>query len=227
MTPDAPRLRQIRAAALALFAERGYHATTMADIGSAVGVRAPSLYKHVPSKQQLLARIMVTTMLDLQAGFDRAVASTDDTVGQFRRAVEAHVRFHARHRLEAFVGTREIRSLEQPHRDHVVTLRSAYEAGLRALVHNGVEDGRFHTSSPRLACYTVLDMGMGVSVWYRERGEISEDELVYAYADHALRVVGFPAASADPPPRSGPGRQIDQDGTYCLGTRSVVECRHD
>lgn len=185
------RVGEIRQAAFALFAERGYPATTMADIGAAVGIRGPSLYKHVPSKQHLLAEIMVATMQDLQGGFDRAVASADDLVDRFRRAVEAHVRFHARRRLETFVGTREIRSLEQPHRDRVVALRSAYESGFRELIDKGVQDGLFRVRSAKLASYAVLDMGMGVSVWYREDGEISEDELVYAYADQALRVVGY------------------------------------
>lgn len=184
----------IREAALRLFAERGYPATTMADIGAAVGIRGPSLYKHVPSKQHLLVQIMICTMGDLRAGFERAVASADGLVDQFRRAVEAHVRFHARRRLEAFVGTREIRSLEQPHRDRVVALRSAYEGGFRELIDSGVRDGIFRTGSPKLASYAVLDLGMGISVWYREDGEFSEDELVYAYADHALRMVGYSSA---------------------------------
>lgn len=188
------RIDQIRAAALGLFAERGYPATTMADIGAAVGIRGPSLYKHVPSKQHLLVQIMICTMGDLRAGFERAVASADGLVDQFRRAVEAHVRFHARRRLEAFVGTREIRSLEQPHRDRVVALRSAYEGGFRELIDSGVRDGIFRTGSPKLASYAVLDLGMGISVWYREDGEFSEDELVYAYADHALRMVGYSSA---------------------------------
>lgn len=181
----------IREAALRLFAERGYPATTMADIGAAVGIRGPSLYKHVPSKQHLLAEVMVGTMHDLLAGFDRAVASADDLVDQFRRAVEAHVRFHARRRLEAYVGTREIRSLEQPNRDRVVALRSRYESGFRDLIDKGVQDGLFRTRSPKLASYAVLDMGMGISVWYRDDGEFSEDELVYTYADQALRLVGY------------------------------------
>lgn len=193
---SADRISQIRAAALRLFAERGYPATTMADIGAAVGIRGPSLYKHVPSKQDLLVRIMTGTMTDLCAGFERAVASADDLVDQFRRAVEAHVRFHARRRLEAFVGTREIRSLEQPHRDRVIALRSGYESGFRNLIEQGVRDGQFRTASPKLASYAVLDMGMGVSVWYHEGGEVSEDELVYAYADHALGVVGYSRASS-------------------------------
>lgn len=181
----------IREAALRLFAERGYPATTMADIGAAVGIRGPSLYKHVPSKQHLLAEIMIGSMRDLQTGFDRAIASADDVVDQFRRAVEAHVRFHARRRLEAFVGTREIRSLEQPNRDQVVALRSGYEASFRDLIDKGAQDGVFGTRTVKLASYAVLDMGMGISVWYREDGEFSEDELVYTYADQALRLVGY------------------------------------
>lgn len=185
-----PRVAVIRDAALRLFAERGYPATTMADIGAVVGIRGPSLYKHVPSKQFLLAEIMAESMRELQAGFDRAVASTDDVVERFRRAVEAHVRFHARRRLEAFVGTREIRSLDEPHRGTVVGLRSKYEQGFRELIDAGVRDGVFRVRSVRLASYAVLDMGMGISVWYSEGGEIAEDELVYDYADHALRLVG-------------------------------------
>lgn len=57
----------VRSAALTLFAERGYRATTMADIGAAVGIRGPSLYRHVRSKQDLLAEIMTDTMNELLA----------------------------------------------------------------------------------------------------------------------------------------------------------------
>ncbi|MGW4395153.1 TetR/AcrR family transcriptional regulator [Amycolatopsis nivea] len=185
------RIDQIRDAALALFAERGYLATTMADIGSAVGIRGPSIYKHVPSKQHLLAEIMTATMRDLQTGFDQATASTDDAVDRFRRAVDAHVRFHARRRLEAFVGTREIRNLEPEPHDQVVAQRTRYENGFRELIEEGAAAGVFHTRSPKLASYAVLDMGMGISVWYREDGDLAEDALAYAYDDHALRLVGY------------------------------------
>ena len=110
------RADDIRAAALELFTRLGYEATTMADIGAAVGIRGPSLYKHVASKQDLLVQIMIGTMEDLLAAHRAAVASTEGPVERLRRATEAHVRYHARHRLEAFVGNREIRSLVEPHR---------------------------------------------------------------------------------------------------------------
>ncbi|MFC4003724.1 TetR/AcrR family transcriptional regulator [Prauserella oleivorans] len=184
------RSDHIRAAALELFTRQGYEATTMADIGAAVGMRGPSLYKHVASKQDLLAGIMTATMVSLLAAHHAAVATTGDPVERLRRATEAHVRYHARHRLEAFVGNREIRSLVEPHRARVLALRADYERCFRELVQAGVTAGVFHVGSVRLASYAVLDLGMGVSAWYREDGELSEDTVVWQYSEFALRLVG-------------------------------------
>ncbi|MFC8102702.1 TetR/AcrR family transcriptional regulator [Streptomyces sp. NPDC057363] len=195
VTPNGvARAAAIRHAALELFTQRGYAATTMADIGQAVGIRGPSLYKHVASKQQLLVEIMVGTMEALIAEHDAAVRGTVDPRERLRRATEAHVRYHARHRHEAFVGTREIRSLEEPNRSEVLCRRDAYEQAFRDLVQAGVDCGRFHVTSVRLASYAILDLGMGVSVWYREGGELSENEVAWQYGEFALRLVGAPDA---------------------------------
>ncbi|MGW4058096.1 TetR/AcrR family transcriptional regulator [Amycolatopsis sp. NPDC004747] len=184
----ADRAAAIRLAALRLFAAQGYRATTMADIGAAVGIRGPSLYKHVSGKQVLLAEIMLGTMDTLLAMHAEAVDGVTDVTERLRRAVEAHVRYHARHRLEAFVGNREIGSLEQPGR--VLRLRSAYERGFRELIERGVADGVFAVHSARLASYSILDMGMGVANWFHDSGEFSVDQLAYQYGDLALRIVG-------------------------------------
>ncbi|WP_326809063.1 MULTISPECIES: TetR/AcrR family transcriptional regulator [unclassified Streptomyces] len=181
---------EIRDAALLLFAERGYAATTMADIGAAVGMRGPSLYKHVGAKQELLAQIMTGTMDALLRTHRTAVADCEDTVERLRRAAEAHVRYHARHRLEAFVGTREIRSLEEPHRTEILRLRAAYEQAFRELLAEGVEAGSFRITKVKLTSYAILDLGMGVAVWYREDGDLTEDQIVYQYGDFALRLAG-------------------------------------
>jgi AcrR family transcriptional regulator len=184
------RSDHIRDAALELFTGKGYEATTMADIGIAVGMRGPSLYKHVKSKQDLLALIMVSTMEELLAAHHAAVSATETPVERLRRATEAHVRYHARHRFEAFVGNREIRSLVEPHRTHVLKLRAEYETCFRRLIQAGVDAEAFTVTSVRLAAYAILDLGMGVSAWYRENGEHSEDTVVWQYSEFALRLVG-------------------------------------
>jgi AcrR family transcriptional regulator len=180
----------IRDAALALFAERGYRATVMGDIGAALGIRGPSLYRHVRSKHALLSEIMLSTMRTLLADQEAALSAGDDVVVQLRRMVEAHVRFHAGHREEAFVGNRELDSLEPDARAEVLALRARYEHGLRETIERGCALGRFHVAEPRLASYAILDMGMGVAVWFRAGGPNTVDQVAYAYADLATRLVG-------------------------------------
>ncbi|MFE1833979.1 TetR/AcrR family transcriptional regulator [Streptomyces sviceus] len=179
----------IRQAALRLFAAQGYRSTTMAGIGAAVGIRGPSLYKHVASKHELLAEIMIGTMERLVADNVVAVSGTDDIRDQLRRSVEAHIRHHARHRLEAFVGNREIGSLDQPDQDRVLG-RSDNERCFRELIEQGVAEGAFHVQSARIASYSILDMGIGGAGWFHEGGEFCVDQLAYQYGDIALRIAG-------------------------------------
>jgi AcrR family transcriptional regulator len=194
----------IRGAALSLFAERGYRATTMADIGAAVGIRGPSLYRHVRSKQDLLVEIMTDTMTELLALQTAARAAGGGPAQQLRRMVEAHVRFHAGHREQAFVGNREIDSLEPPNRDRVLALRSRYEHRMREVITAGIADGVLQVGSARLAAYAILDMGIGVATWFRPTGPHTVDEISYAYADYALSVLGQPAR---PPASAGKARR--------------------
>lgn len=62
------RADDIHEAALTLFAERGYHGTSMEDIASALRLQAQSLYNHVAAKQDLLSEVMIHTMRSLLRG---------------------------------------------------------------------------------------------------------------------------------------------------------------
>jgi AcrR family transcriptional regulator len=176
-------------AALRLFAERGYRATTMADIGAAVGIRGPSLYKHVRAKQDLLGAIMVATMRSLVAVQQAALAAGGGTLLQLRRVVEAHVRYHATHREHAFVGNREIGNLTEHYSAQVVALRDEYEHTLRNLLEVGCASGEFVAPHSRLISYAILDMGIGVASWFRADGLYSADQIAYVYADIAAGMV--------------------------------------
>ena len=53
----AVRRRELIAAAARLFAARGYYAVTVDDIGEAVGLTGPALYRHFSSKEALLVAV--------------------------------------------------------------------------------------------------------------------------------------------------------------------------
>ena len=189
--PATDRRSSILQAALELFAVRGYRATTVGDIGERVGIRGPSIYKYFGSKEEILSEIIHSTMERLILNYSIAVASSSDVVVQLQRATEAHVRYHARHRFEAFVGTRELGSLSEETRAKIIQRRDLYENGFRELIEEGRRQQRFDVTSVRLSSYAILDMGMGVAVWFREDDPIAEDQLVLLYSKICLRMLGF------------------------------------
>lgn len=186
---DLGRRNEIREAAKTLFAQRGYHGTAMKDIAEALGIKAPSLYNHIDSKQTLLRDIMMETMKVLIEGQRVAVSTTTDVAEQLRRSMESHVRYHALHRRETLIGNAEIASLEEPNREEVLAVRRQYTRAWEELVQLGVEQGRFETRSVSLTVYAMLEMGIGVALWFREDGPLTEAEVAYIYGDMALKLV--------------------------------------
>src|SRR5260370_4163850 len=71
---SAPREDQVRAAALRLFKEKGYHATSMRDIPSEVGINKGSLYSYIRSKEDLLIPFFEQAMAVLLAQIEQITA---------------------------------------------------------------------------------------------------------------------------------------------------------
>ena len=188
-TDSTDRHAEIFAAALELFATIGYRATTMAQIGDRIGIRGPSLYKHVASKHEILDEIMTGMMRELLRRQQSALALGGSVRERLERITAVHVQYHAEHRYEAFVGHREIDSLEEPARSRVLDLRREYETAFRELVQEGREARVFRTSSDRWSSYAILDMGIGVSAWYNPAGSVAPDELAATYAEFALQML--------------------------------------
>jgi len=197
-TMKGGRRSDIREAGLALFAERGYHATSMGDIGRFIGVKGPSLYNHLKSKQEILVDIMVTTMQDLLAGFDRA-NSNGSPAQRLRNVMAEHVRYHATHPRDVRIGNREIPSLEEPAREVVLNLRNEYESKWRSLIQEGLDSGDFAIPSVRVAVYAILEMGIGVAQWYRPDGSLSLEQIAALYADMAARLLSEKVSPAGSP----------------------------
>src|SRR4029077_7389529 len=93
----------VRAAAVALFAEQGYRATGVRDIADALGIGATSIYSHIKSKSELLHEILIDTLDAIIAVQQDAIESPPDAVEQLRRGAESQVRFLVEHPQEALI----------------------------------------------------------------------------------------------------------------------------
>jgi AcrR family transcriptional regulator len=92
--PLTPRARQIVAVARELLEQEGPAALTMRRLGERLGIRAPSLYKHLPDKAALEAAIIATGFEDAAAAFEDAVDGAADPLAAFTIAYRAFALAH-------------------------------------------------------------------------------------------------------------------------------------
>ncbi len=177
-------------AAIANFYQRGYHGTSMRDIARDAGVTVASIYHHFDSKQLLLQEVMTVTLSDVISLTRAAVLDAGgEPHEQLAALVRAWVGFHTSRQDEALIGSSEIRSLDDPGRRLVTTLRDEQERLFRDVIVRGVKRGAFRTQYPLEATRAVIEMGSSVAAWYRKGGHLAPDEVAARYADLALATV--------------------------------------
>ena len=120
------RRDEILSTAAELFAARGFHGVSVADIGAACGVSGPALYKHFPSKQAMLAEMLVSISDELLREGRRRVAETPDPRTALAALVDWHVDFALRHRPLIVVQDRDWESLPEQARERVRALQREY-----------------------------------------------------------------------------------------------------
>jgi AcrR family transcriptional regulator len=188
-----PRSRVIRDAALELFWQRGYHGTSVRQIGKAAGIAVANVYHYYPSKLDLLFEIVEQATDALAVATEQRMAEADDEPGLLLAAVvAAHVRFHVEFQRESFVGTSELRSLSPQLRRLYVAKRDAQQARFARAVQAGIDDGLFTVPHPNEAVIAMVTMCTSVALWYRPDGGLSREEIVDRFVQLSLQMVGVP-----------------------------------
>ena len=123
---SASRREQLLSTAADLFAEHGFHGTSVADLGAACGMSGPALYKHFPSKDALLAAMLVSISEELLAvGTERSAAATDAT-DALHALVDWHITFALANKSLIVVQDRDWESLPADAREQVRRLQRSY-----------------------------------------------------------------------------------------------------
>jgi TetR/AcrR family transcriptional regulator, cholesterol catabolism regulator len=181
----AARRGRIREEAARLFGRRGYHATSMRDIGEATGLLAGSLYAHIASKEDLLYEIVVSAGNEFIARVEAVEATGGSPEERLRLAMRAHVAVLAGNVDAAWVFHHEWKALTGERREEVRRLRRRYEALWDRIVADlpGTADRRF-------ARLLVLSAANWTYTWYRPEGPLSPEEVADRFTDLLLAGLG-------------------------------------
>ncbi|CAL9561854.1 MULTISPECIES: SACE_7040 family transcriptional regulator [Streptomyces] len=126
---DAPtRREQILKEAARLFAERGFHGVGVDEIGAAVGISGPGLYRHFPGKDAMLAELLVGISGQLLTGARRRLAEADGIPATrvLDSLIEGHIDFALDDRPLITLHDRELDRLRDSDRKLVRQFQRQY-----------------------------------------------------------------------------------------------------
>ncbi len=164
--------------AVRLFAERGFHGTSMRDLGDALGLLGSSLYAHIGSKSELLVEITREGAELFQSLADKVLASELGPEQRLAELVAGHVGIITDHLDLATTLFNETRHLPEPERSEVVALRDRYQDAFRQVLADGVAVGVFRPGlDSRLSATLVLSLLNALDRWYRPDGGATPAEV--------------------------------------------------
>jgi AcrR family transcriptional regulator len=128
LSPSAPATRreQILAAAAELFARHGFHGVGIDDIGAAVGISGPALYRHFRSKDAMLGEMLTSISEILLAGGQDRAARGGEPEDLLAELVRFQVDFALDNPALITVQERNLGNLTDPDRRRVRALQRRY-----------------------------------------------------------------------------------------------------
>ncbi len=175
---STPRER-IVVAAIHLFADRGFEASTMRDLATAVNVKAPALYNHFSSKEAILTEVLRSSL----AVFFRAVlepAADDPPLEQLRGIVRRHVLYQIENfdlawAYEAISNRRTIeRLLPESELRKMSDAQHAYVRLIEGLIREAAPESKI---DPAVATFSIVSICERVITWYRPDGRLSPEQV--------------------------------------------------
>ena len=165
-------------AASAMFAEQGFHGTSMRDLGKKLGLMGSSLYSHVVSKDELLVDESRDSEFRVQARADDVNTMSGTATQKLSRLVQGHLHILVEDPHQARTFLNEIRFLPESEREEAVAMFDRYQQTFREVIETGCAGHEFRTDlDVRLTANLILSLLNGTTRWFNSDGILDTETL--------------------------------------------------
>jgi AcrR family transcriptional regulator len=185
----SPVARDVLLAAIELFAERGYHATTTRDIATRAGMSTGAMYAYFASKEALLYEISLRGHRQATDGIVAAAHGETTPADQLAAVVRLFAANHAQFHTIAKIVHDELYGLTPEHLADVLQVRRRTEALMQDVLNRGVTAGTFAVPDIPAVARALLSLCIDVARWYHTDDSTGPEQIGELYAELALRMV--------------------------------------
>lgn len=191
----APVARDLLLAAIELFAERGYRATTTRDIVTRIGMSTGAMYAHFRSKEEMLFEVCLTGHRGVTTAMAKAAEADTHPADQLAGMVRVFTIQHARFHVIAKIVQYELYGMSEDHLAQVLDVRRHTSALVEDVLRRGVAAGTFTVPDVVGVGRALLSLCIDVARWYQPGHGSTPEELGDLYAELALRMAGMSRGS--------------------------------
>ncbi|WP_051344222.1 TetR/AcrR family transcriptional regulator [Alicyclobacillus herbarius] len=175
--------KEIALAAVKLFEQKGYHATSVQDIADEVGLQKGSLYHYIHSKEDLLLQIAHQAITDFNQRLEQVLHSEMSAREKLVQAIENHLTVSISNLQTTTVLLREAFSLGEPQHRVIQDLTDRYLNLWTQILIDGKESGEFTVEEPKITALALLGACNWVYRWYRPEGALDAKEITKVFGD--------------------------------------------
>jgi AcrR family transcriptional regulator len=181
------KLQSILKTAAKIFAEKGFHHTSVRDIARATKMSLSGLYYYFTTKEELLYLIQERCFVTLLQRWDEAADPQMDVRARIRAIAENHLSFFLHNMPEMKVMAHEDESLTGDFQDKVLVLKRRYVKVLMDLLGElqGQDGGK--SVELRVAAFALFGMMNWIYTWYQPKRDLPFPQLI----EHMLRIYFF------------------------------------
>jgi TetR/AcrR family transcriptional regulator, cholesterol catabolism regulator len=187
---------RILSAAVELFQDKGYHATSVREIGERAGVSQSSLYYHNRSKPQILVDLNQRFMDRLIPAIAEVADRDEPADLKITAIVDALMTILTQHQGEVTLVLHERRALPAGAAEHIQQQRDEVDALIDKVIRDGIREGVLRDINVTLGRLALTGMTNWAYEWYRASGPLRPDQISSVFSDVVLNGLGVDTGRA-------------------------------
>lgn len=175
---EAKRRLILKQAAI-MFADRGFHQTTIDQIAEALEVTKPTIYYYIDSKEDLLYQVALAALSDLK----EALAADQDASLPAIDRLERFFEIYGKLILSEFgicLALVSDRSLSQESRRKLRSLKKQFETMVQGIIADGLRDGTIIVDDPKMFAFAIFGAFNWTTQWFSSAGSSDPEQIAIA-----------------------------------------------
>jgi AcrR family transcriptional regulator len=182
--------QRVLEAAVELFFNHGYAATTLQMVAEALGMTKPFIYSYFTNKAEILTAISETGIDQSLAALHKGQAESERAVEQLRIAMATGARSVIRFQRYVVVYQRELKSLAPEDAARILQKRSQFDREVANMITRGIAEGDMHVDDPTMTAVWVGGLLSWLPVWHNPGGHRDLERIINEFVDAIDRLVG-------------------------------------